>query len=246
MPGSPNFLLVIAALLPSPALGAQTCSIESGPARAALLELYTSEGCSSCPPADRWLSRVGGQYGSRVVPLALHVDYWDSIGWPDRFAQSRFSQRQRERARLGFVYTPQLALNGSELRGFGNAAQFDKALADANHSAPAADIRLQLEPRADRVEVEAVAKAPPGSALYLALTEDRLETRVKAGENRGATLRHDHVVRVWLGPYEADQVRKTSIALKPEWKRGDLGIAAFVEGKGGEVLQAVGGRLCGS
>lgn len=95
--------------------------IESPPERVALLELYTSEGCSSCPPADRWLSelKTNNELWTRVVPVAFHVDYWDYLGWPDRFAAASFSNRQREYALQGAVstvYTPGLIYNGSEWR----------------------------------------------------------------------------------------------------------------------------------
>src|SRR5438477_4979909 len=91
------------------------CSATSGPRTAALVELYTSEGCDSCPPADRWLSSLGdkGYAPGRVVPLSLNVDYWDYIGWKDPYAQQRFSGRQRKLTqlqRLAFVYTPQVML----------------------------------------------------------------------------------------------------------------------------------------
>ena len=102
-----------------PALAGTQCAASSGAMRAALLELYTSEGCSSCPPADQWLSNLPTQNldALAVVPLAFHVDYWDKLGWVDPFAQAAFTQRQRERnGRLGWVYTPQFMLNGEDYR----------------------------------------------------------------------------------------------------------------------------------
>ena len=104
------------------------CSVSSGTSRVALLELYTSEGCSSCPPADRWLSGLAakGVNSERVVPLALHVDYWDYIGWRDRFAHPGFSERQRQMAVLGnstLVYTPQVMLNGRDFRNWRNSGR---------------------------------------------------------------------------------------------------------------------------
>src|SRR5688572_5754805 len=97
------------------------CSAVSAPNRVPLLELYTSEGCNSCPPTDRWVSALQGRdyAGSRVVVLAFHVDYWDRLGWPDRFAQPRFTERQRlinSRNRSRVMYTPQLVLNGRDYR----------------------------------------------------------------------------------------------------------------------------------
>jgi hypothetical protein len=112
--------LILACALALPSAHAATCTATSGPARASLLELYTSEGCSSCPPADRWLSQMPPRRD--VVPLAFHVDYWDRLGWKDRFAQAAFSQRQRARNRgAGWVYTPQVMLDGAERRSGPNA-----------------------------------------------------------------------------------------------------------------------------
>lgn len=93
----------------------------SGEKQTALLELYTSEGCSSCPPADRWLSSLKSKEGlwEEFIPIALHVDYWDYIGWQDRFASKQYSQRQRQYAReqsLKTVYTPGFVYNGKEWR----------------------------------------------------------------------------------------------------------------------------------
>src|SRR5215218_3837153 len=100
---------------------AAECTATSARHRVPLLELYTSEGCDSCPPADRWISSLASRgYGSdRVVVLAFHVDYWDRLGWPDRFAQTRFTERQRainDRNRSRVIYTPQLVLNGKDYR----------------------------------------------------------------------------------------------------------------------------------
>ena len=109
------FLFIILTQIPF----AHAIDFESGEHKVSLLELYTSEGCSSCPPADRWLSDLKNhhQLWKNVVPVAFHVDYWDYIGWQDRFADGRYSQRQRDFAReqsLTTVYTPGFILNGKE------------------------------------------------------------------------------------------------------------------------------------
>src|SRR5512146_2362025 len=107
----PSLLLAasLAAAIPS---AAPECSARSGAQSGALIELYTSEGCSSCPPADRWLGSLAATADpARLSLLAFHVDYWDELGWPDRFAQAHFTARQRERVRAGgstTIYTPQV------------------------------------------------------------------------------------------------------------------------------------------
>src|SRR5689334_12001294 len=115
---------------------ATECSAQSGPQAVPLLELYTSEGCSSCPPADKWLSSIAAAgYGTdKVVPLAFHVDYWDYIGWKDRFARPDFSDRQRWVAAIGrsdFVYTPQVILNGIDFRGWSQNSRFRESISDS-------------------------------------------------------------------------------------------------------------------
>lgn len=245
-------------LLPMAAAGARAeCSVSSGSSRVALLELYTSEGCSSCPPADRWLSGLAakGTGSERVVPLALHVDYWDYIGWRDRFAQPGFSVRQRQMALLGnsnLVYTPQVMLNGRDFRNWRNAGRFERDLAAINTSVPQAAIRLTLkQPRTDTLDVSAVAQnAQEGNhVLFIALYENDLTSVVKQGENAGATLHHDFVVREWLGPFPLAGKNAASwhheIKLDKQWNPKSLGLAAFVQNTAtGEVLQAVSRPLC--
>ena len=105
---------------------AMMCESKSPAHTVALVELFTSEGCSSCPPADRWLQSLPqqGLGFDKLVPLSLHVGYWDYIGWKDPYAQALFTERQREYARLrqaGNVYTPQIVLNGNDFRAWGDA-----------------------------------------------------------------------------------------------------------------------------
>src|SRR5262245_36872571 len=100
---------------------AQQCAAKSPAHTTALVELYTSEGCDSCPPADRWLSSLGGKgyTADRVVPIALHVDYWDYIGWKDPYARAAHSARQRKMAslaRAAAIYTPQVLVQGKDFR----------------------------------------------------------------------------------------------------------------------------------
>ncbi len=160
--------------------------------QAQLLELYTSEGCSSCPPADRWLSSLldSPDLWCRVVPVAFHVDYWDYIGWTDRFASKAFSDRQRAYARAGdisSVYTPGFVLAGNEWRGW----------FDGRSQPPAeeqtASVNLQLG-YADAQGSLSVYAAPGTYVAYVAWLGFDQRSEVRRGENRGKTLRHDFVV----------------------------------------------------
>jgi hypothetical protein len=240
-------LALFAALFVVPAQ-AQKCVARSGDRTTALVELYTSEGCSSCPPADRWLSQLGKAYRSeQVVPLALHVDYWDYIGWKDPYAKREFSQRQRRLSqlqRLALVYTPQVLLQGTDFRSWGGA-EFERAVGRIN--AQPARARLELEilaamPDALQLRAQATLADPAqhtDAALYIAAYENRLESRVSAGENRGRLLTHDHVALEWQGPYTLGE-RQLKLALLPKAKTADSGVVAFVQNqRTAEVLQAL-------
>ena len=248
--------IVIAALLLAAALPghAMQCSAQSGERTAALVELYTSEGCSSCPPADRWLSSLGAQGGvpGRVAPLSLHVDYWDYIGWKDPYAKREFSLRQRKLTqlqRLALVYTPQVMLQGRDFRAWGTRA-FDEAVARINAQPAKARIELAIRgSTAAGLDVEAGAvlleRAQQGhAALYLASYQNRLTSKVDAGENRGRTLAHDHVVLEWQGPFgfgtDGRLAERRELPLLPRASAADSGVVAFVQNRrSAEVLQAL-------
>jgi hypothetical protein len=257
--------LLFSALLASPLLGVATengsaknqCSATSAKHAVALLELYTSEGCSSCPPADTWLSGLPphGLSAEHVVPLALHVDYWNYIGWEDPFSQHQFTQRQRHMGamnHLATIYTPQFLLNGRDLRHWYQGSHVSEEIAHINAMAAAAQIRLKLAYADDNrlrigAEVHVVDPAASSHAeLFLAVYENRLSRQVTAGENAGRTLRHNFVARKLLGPFPAAQLQVTrEITLASEWKRGNLGVVAFVQDRrNGDVLQALAMPLC--
>lgn len=233
------------------------CSAVSGPQTNALVELYTSEGCSSCPPADQWLTHLktqGNQLGN-IVPIALHVDYWDYIGWKDNFANPDFAKRQREMAASGHargVYTPQLAINGQDSRSWLSDARFKSEVASINRQPAKAEIRLTANATTTRsVQVSTSIKTAEAGPLvyYLALQENNLQSTVNAGENRGELLRHDYVVRQWLGPFKVGAEGKISasheIQLQPAWKQRDLSVVAFVQNSAtGEILQAIALGFC--
>lgn len=173
------------------AAAAPTCSARSTAVAPPVVELYTSEGCSSCPPADKWLSRLKAD--PAVVALAFHVDYWDRLGWKDRFASPAFTQRQAEQQRSSgarFSYTPQVIINGVDRSDWPRATVGPGAAA-------AAPVEVQLTRDGRRVTavVTPAAGTPARLAAYWAVTESGHVSAVKAGENQGATLTHDDVVR---------------------------------------------------
>lgn len=178
----------------------ETCSARSGPTPPTIVELYTSEGCSSCPPADRWLA--GLKDGPATVALAFHVNYWDGLGWRDRFAAPEFTQRQRAlMAASGsrVIYTPQVLVNGKDWRSW-------PALPRPS-AAAAPTLMLRREGDAVTADIGAGAGRLAG---YWAWIEDGHASQVRAGENAGNLLRHDHVVRRYeaLPPWDAAAPRQ--------------------------------------
>jgi hypothetical protein len=175
------------------------CKAESGKNLTPVIELYTSEGCSSCPPADRWVSTLKPVVASgRAVVQAFHVGYWDYIGWVDRFATPAHTTRQRQVASwngLPNIYTPQVVRNGQDWRDFARAlgsSEAAKASIALQQSAPGAFSAMVTPAEGDR----------PWSA-YWTVTEHGHSSKVKAGENAGELLQHDFVVRQYvpLGDY---------------------------------------------
>lgn len=205
-PSRPALVLATATLLlaagTAAAQGAASCQAQSGPTIAPVLELYTSEGCSSCPPADQWLSTLKDKAPAGAVIEAFHVGYWDYIGWVDRFATPAHTSRQRQVAgwnNLRSIYTPQAVLNGADWKAWGRGLPAPAEPAQAS-------IRLrQLAPDQFEATVTPAAGAPQRWSAYWTLTEHGHTSKVKAGENAGATLAHDFVVRQYTpaGDYPA-------------------------------------------
>ncbi|MBL8446360.1 MAG: DUF1223 domain-containing protein [Zoogloeaceae bacterium] len=229
-------------LMASPA-GATSCAAQ-GVGPVAVVELYTSEGCSSCPPADRWLSRLApGEPGPvRVIPLALHVTYWDDLGWRDPFADPRFDARQRSvahRQSSRVIYTPQVLVNGQDFRDW-RSGGLDARLSSL--AARPAGGRLEIDAKAtpEGTSLTVAGDGPPGAQLILIRTEDGLTSSVKAGENAGRSLSHDHVARDWrvlgaVGPTGHFRFQATTPAFKP----GTNYVALLEDSASGTLLQAV-------
>ena len=179
------------AALVQPSRASDMCMAKSPASVTPVVELYTSEGCNSCPPADRWISRLKAE--PSVVALAFHVDYWDRLGWKDRFSSAAFTDRQATQQSVNgarFSYTPQIVVDGQDRKDW-------PSLATPIPGGAAARVELALARDGERVTATVVAtsRAPKRLAAYWAVTEQNHVTAVKAGENQGATLHHDFVVR---------------------------------------------------
>ena len=246
-------ILAIASLSGTPVWA--ICSLQSGATTAALVELYTSEGCSSCPPADKRLSAIRASTNgtATAVPLSLHVDYWDYIGWKEPFAQRQFSARHSWLVHANAhrtVFTPHFFVSGKEILDW--RAGLDNELKRVTAVPARATIRIRAEatgPGAISVSASAAATADHSRlAMFIAITEDNLTSRISAGENRGMTLSHDHVVREWVGPLPLNGGRvdfENKVSMRSNWDAARLGVAAFVQDLAtGQVLQAVGASQC--
>lgn len=221
-----------------------------------VVELFTSEGCSSCPPADRLLIELQETQvvpGIQVIPLGEHVDYWDRLGWKDPFSSRAFSDRQRDLGQelgLSQIYTPQMVINGT--REFVGSRRADalRALREASE-ASSLGVELEAQPWKERpdelelgIRVQGREENFPGRyRIRLAITEDDLVSRVTRGENSGRVLHHAAVVRrleevtsckLSQGRFET----RTRLRLDPSWRRENLAIVVFVENP--KTLEIVG------
>lgn len=229
------------------------CKAVSGTTITPVIELYTSEGCSSCPPADKWVSTLKSKSATNsganpAVIQAFHVNYWDYIGWPDRFATPAHTNRQRQISawnKQNGIYTPQMVLAGADWRGWGSLGSFSSAV-PASKTTATSSISLQ-QIGADQFEavvnpLEGVSAQVATWSAYWTITEHGHVTKVKAGENSGETLLHDYVVRQYtpVGDYSASSPQKLSlrsVAATPGHER-QVNLVVF-DPKTGKTLQAV-------
>lgn len=220
-----------------------------------LVELFTSEGCSSCPPADAMLARLVDTQpvpGVHVIGLGEHVDYWDRLGWRDAFSSPAFSARQSDYARSLFrpdsIYTPQMVVGGrDEFVGSDERRALD-AVARAGQRGRATAAAVVLTPDATgsvRIDVTGV----PGKAdIVVALTQSDLVTQVRGGENGGRRLTHSSVVRSMqrvavLGGRAHDWSGTYAPPLSPDWPRGPIRVVAFAQDPASRHILAAADRL---
>jgi hypothetical protein len=200
-----------------------------------VVELFTSEGCSSCPPADEVLRDVAAEAarsGRRVYPLAFHVDYWNDLGWPDLFSTALATDRQRAYARvLGErgVYTPEMIVNGRDAFVGSESSRARRSIDAALRGREVAgvDLRAKATPEGAAVDF-AVRNASAGHVLQVALVQLAAETRVRAGENAGRTLRHANVVRAFQ-TLSLDTSSSGHVMLAAPQATGGAAIVAFVQ-----------------
>lgn len=214
-----------------------------------LVELFTSEGCSSCPPVDKVLARLQNEQPVKdveIVPLALHVDYWNNLGWKDEFSSADYSRRQSGYAdefKSDSIYTPQMVVDGQkEFVG----SQYDTAIDSVKNAVKTkkADVDLTLENNQLKVNIADLPKHDV-SYVWLVITEDNLQTDVRRGENSGRKLSHTGVVREMrlLGNVtgkENNYSATAAIKLQPNWKKENLNVVVFVQEQDSKGVFAVG------
>jgi hypothetical protein len=235
------FIACVTAALPAIAQTA-ACSARSGSAVVPIVEVYTSEGCSSCPPADQWLSTLKAD--PNALAFAFHVDYWDYIGWKDRFAHPVHGTRQGQQLAINSArvrYTPQVVLNGLDRP---NWHGLGVPLA-APTAAPVVGLALARDGDRISATVQPLAGAPPRLAAWWAVTENGHTSKVRAGENDGATLQHDFVVReyrpvaAWAALPGAATLLEFSPGGRADPHHPRLISLVVVDGVSGRPLQAV-------
>jgi hypothetical protein len=207
-----------------------------------LVELFTSEGCSSCPPADEALAALAREQpvaGATIIPLELHVDYWNSLGWADAFSLPEATARQEAYAAAGTqagyasqLFTPQMVVDGT--RSFVGNADLARAAVAQSVAHPKRLLRVDVRaaPGGVDVEVHVGPGEDKGATLYVALTESGLSSRVTRGENRGRTLVHAPVVRSWEAVATVPAGGWTGtvrVTLAHSWRREALSVVAFAQ-----------------
>lgn len=231
--------IVCSLVLCIPSMAANTLTFESGTKRVTLLELYSSQGCSSCPPAEKWINQFTQSERLWVdqIPVVFHVDYWNYLGWKDPFSDKRFSARQRQFQEQGLshsVYTPGFILNGNEWRGWFKRRNIPKT------SGSAGNLRVtmqgpEFQANYSRIETDHV--------LNVALLGFGLKTKVKRGENRRRILMQDFVVLEYKQLEAVNNAFTSHLSVK-ETNATRLGLAVWIS-KGDSLVpeQAAGNWL---
>lgn len=247
-------ILLISSFLVSATAFGQQWQAESTDKQVALMELFVSEGCGLCPAAERWVEQLPEQgiTENELIVLGFHVDYLDDKkGWIDRFAKPRYTERQRQMARLNLyqtVFTPEIFISGEVVhnwRGHGT-----EVIEFINSFESEADISLSAKKNDETLNIDTAVTVigednQANSRLYLALTEDNIISEIHGGDNIGAVFNHQNLVRRWLGPFELNtdgrstQIQ-TTLPLESTWKLNDMTLVAMVQNlDNAYVLQAL-------
>jgi hypothetical protein len=200
----------------------------------AVVELFTSEGCSSCPPADAVFADIA-RSDTRVFAVAFHVDYWDDLGWPDRYATHAFTSRQYAYATAfgkSGVYTPQMVVNGTDQMNGADRARADTAIARGIDAKTGVTLQLSAAPVDRGIFVRWRAEGAPSDArIVIVLVDHEKTTNVRAGENKGRTLVHANVARAMTAASPTDDGARLDVAA--DVNRATAQIVAWVQRSSG-------------
>jgi hypothetical protein len=238
-----RFLSRLALVLWLPTAAAAELKFISSVQQTTMVELYTSEGCSSCPPAEKRLNGYAGhsELWTRLVPLAFHVDYWDYLGWRDRFAKPEHSDRQRRYAalkRVSGVYTPAFIVNGTGWRPGRLSDSLDTETVEVGR------LSVTLDGKRLRARFTPNTQSPGTLDLHLAVLGMGLRTVIRAGENAGRTAHHDFVVLSHTEGRSKNGAWELTLPETEQRKATGLALAAWVSQPGDPApLQATGGYL---
>jgi hypothetical protein len=229
-------------------LHSQDSVFKSDGSKSTLVELYSSEGCSSCPPAETWISNLKGSPGlwTDLFPVVFHVDYWDGLGWPDRFAKPAYTQRQRTyAAQLGqnSVYTPEFVAGGREWRGWFHGERHPVA-----GTATSGVLSVQVKDGGKQISAFYSPSSQTDSQNYtinVAILGVNVLSDVKGGENGGRQLQHDFVVLDFESkPMTKEQSFQSGpLRLKPSTGDSPGAVVAWVSAADGSIIQVSGGWL---
>lgn len=229
-----RMLLLLVVLVP---VARADCEAHSTPERQHLVELYTSEGCDSCPPAERWMSTLLTH--PEIVGLEFHVDYWDSYQWKDPFDSKSYTERQQmlaKRGNGGQYYSPQIWLDGRLWH------NWPKGAPPSPYEGPSPSIKLEVDAGAGvhaHLDVTGPSADSADYRLYAALTENGLTSAIRGGENRGKKLSHDQVVRAFSGPLALPHA-EVDLKLPPHSEPTSMSFVAFVQDeRDGSVVQVL-------
>ena len=238
--------IVLASLFALPAMATENIVVTSADTRTAVVELYTSEGCSSCPPADQWLRQLTLTNDSEldIIALAFHVDYWNYLGWKDRFSSSDYTSRQRllgANNSRSTIYTPEFFVDGMETRG---ASKILDKIQQTNKLKAPLKLELTVSRNDDMLLLDLKSPTDRNTVGQVHhryfVYENNLSTYVEAGENSGEVLKHEQVVRHMSRAITLNPQNQYRISIDPDWNSDHIGVAVLVTSPGNQYyLQAV-------
>lgn len=224
------FVLVMNSSFKSPKTFLRSNTLPTG---FALVELFTSEGCSSCPPADELIGKLSGS-SENVIVLSYHVDYWDNLGWKDGYSSPLYSGRQREYGNyfhLNSVYTPQVVVNGEVEFVGSDETKLKESIHKSLQEIPATEIGLQVKQESNRVAVTCNAEVVADNELNLALVQKFASDYIERGENRGKKLNHYFIVREFKTQPGLHGAQIYYLNIPPGLHAADLQVVAFIQSK---------------